>query len=550
MRNYLLNDLVPAIDETVNNLSYTQEALSERLANAGRLPMFGFPTRVRTLYTFWPRRAYHWPPERGTIERDLDVAISQFAPGSQTVKDKAVQTSVGVVDFKRFGNIITPIDGFSPPLSQPNPYPIGLCTNCQSVVPRPALLALPPGGEEPSMEICPVCKSSPPSMRTLDVREPQGFFTDLSPEDFDCQFEWQPRSTRPSLSIGGSCGVSPTTVGNCSLCTSTDHILSINDDGGKGGFDFQKTKIGPNDAPGAYSVSPGKATLSNDHWVTPYGSASRIALVSRRMTDVLLVNIVNWPAGIFADPTTVEGRAAWYSFAFWLRTAAAVHLDVDALELQAGFRSLSGTAKPVIGEAFLCDQLENGAGYCQYLGQGAEFQQLMRQGDFTDLNSIAAKWVDPNSVPGSSKPHGLECDTSCNLCLRDFHNLPYHGLLDWRLALDMVQIAMSSSTVIDLTSSRGPTANYWALLTSGGNAPIPAIMNRLFYGGPVPFGNLRGYIHRHPRRKVIRIERHPLWQDDHSEWLTAKADAEAQYSDYTVLPMNPFIALRKPAEYA
>src|SRR5258708_7170628 len=74
-------------------------------------------------------------------------------------------------------------------------------------------------------------------------------------------------------------------------------------------------------------------------YISTFGLSHRIALLSRRMTDILLVSIDKWPVGIFADPTTVVGRAAWYSFAFLLRTAAAAQLDVDTLELQAGFRS-------------------------------------------------------------------------------------------------------------------------------------------------------------------------------------------------------------------
>ena len=49
--SYLKNNLVTDIDAIVNNPSYTQDSLSERLANGGLLPMFGFPTRVRLLYT-------------------------------------------------------------------------------------------------------------------------------------------------------------------------------------------------------------------------------------------------------------------------------------------------------------------------------------------------------------------------------------------------------------------------------------------------------------------------------------------------------------------
>lgn len=556
MLGYIRTDLISDIDKEVHNLSYTQEALSELLANAGLLPMFGFPTRVRTLYTYWPSRAKQWPPEKGIIQRDLDIAISQFAPGSQTVKDKTVYTSVGVVDFVRKGNIVEVNDGFAPPLTQINPTPIGICSKCQAVIQLTPLLSIPAGKKEALIKTCPVCHSSPSSMRVLDAREPKGFFTDIRPDDFDGQFEWQPRSTRPSLDISAAITASSVKVGNCLITTATDHIFSINDDGGKGGFDFHDTatavrnpqaKATRKDQQGAYCIFLDSTDPSKDPNVYAVGASQRIALLSRRKTDILLVDFANWPLGVFADPNTLEGRAAWYSFAFWLRIAAATHLDVDALELQASFRSKPGDRYPVIGEAFLCDQLENGAGYCQYLGQNVEFQRILEQGDCNSATSIANKWADPHVLVDGSKSHALECDTSCNHCLRDFHNLSYHSLLDWRLALDMVQLACAFTTTVDLTTPWGSQANAWMYLT---DKKIPAIMSRLFYGDCIQFGSLQGYLHRNSRRKEIRILRHPLWQDNHPEWLTAKADAEAKYQDHAVLPMNPFIALRQPAKYA
>jgi hypothetical protein len=44
-------------------------------------------------------------------------------------------------------------------------------------------------------------------------------------------------------------------------------------------------------------------------------------------TDVMVADFRNWPHGLYADPRGVPGRAAWYSFAFLLRTAAAALLD-------------------------------------------------------------------------------------------------------------------------------------------------------------------------------------------------------------------------------
>lgn len=530
MLNYLRQNLINAIQTVVNDPTYTQNALSERLANAGLLPMFGFPTRVRLLYTRWPSPGAQWPPEMGIVDRNLDVAISQFAPGSQTVKDKAVHTACGVVELHPQGNTIASAPGLVPALSQGNPS-LGLCSNCQAVIYPYTLLNQPlPGGQRSPTVQCPVCRVND-ALRCIDAREPKGFFTDLQPEDFDGQFEWQPRSTRPSLSIGANVGT-PTSVLNASVSAFNDNIISVNDNGGEGGFDFQQATVFGQQKSGAYAVSP-----DPNSQVGTSGLAYRVALLSRRKTDILLVNLNQWPSGVFADPTTVTGRAAWYSFAFWLRVASASLLDVDALELQAGFRSLEQNGA-IIGQAFLCDQLENGAGYCRFLAQPNEFQQLMRLADPSIQGSIARQWMNPQG-------HRSDCDTSCNLCLRDYQNLAYHGLLDWRLALDMARLLSNPASPIDLNSSWGNFQNPWLNLVQN---PIPAALQRLGYCTSVQFGTLTGYVHQNPQRRTIKIIRHPLWNDDHPEWIAAVAIAHTQYPGYQVEAANPFMVLRRPGD--
>ncbi len=90
--------LVPEITSAANDPRLPQRSLSERLANVGILPMFGFPTRVRSLYHEKPTSGGEWPPE-DVIDREPDLAIGQFAPSSETVKDGVIDTSVGVVDY-------------------------------------------------------------------------------------------------------------------------------------------------------------------------------------------------------------------------------------------------------------------------------------------------------------------------------------------------------------------------------------------------------------------------------------------------------------------
>lgn len=523
--SYLQSELVNEISEVVQDPKYTQRALSERLANAGFLPMFGFPTRVRLLFTRWPRSGYRWPPEAGTVDRDLDIAISQFAPGSQTVKDKAVHTAVGVVELIPAGRVVQSKPGFTVPVEKPNPTPIAKCKKCKALVNLPSNTTPTFSTDLREPSECPVCAET--ELYMIDAREPKGFFTDLRPEDYEGQFEWTPRSTRPSINFEtqGSSEI----VLNTSVKSIPDNIVSINDKNGEGGFDFFAARIYDEKREGAYTVKP-----EEERHVVPVGDSYRVALMSRRKTDILLVGIKEWPKGIYADPMTVEGRAAWYSLAFWLTSAAGAYLDIDSQELQAGFRTVEMGGKPA-GEAFLSDRLENGAGYCRYLGQPEKFEDLFEFADPAKPDSLAAKWL--------AERHASKCDASCHDCMRDYSNLPYHGLLDWRLALDMVRLASGTSEV-DLVSSWSDVSNPWQFSLA---KSIPMTLGKLGYREGEVFYGLRSFVHDNYRK--LLIETHPLWQIEHPRLMSARIQAFELYEDYQVSSMNPFRVLRRPADY-
>src|SRR5439155_8788321 len=74
--DFINHQLIGRITAAANDPMLIQDSLSERLANVGLLPMFGFPTRVRFLFHQRPFAAYDWPPEEGVVDRDLDLAIS------------------------------------------------------------------------------------------------------------------------------------------------------------------------------------------------------------------------------------------------------------------------------------------------------------------------------------------------------------------------------------------------------------------------------------------------------------------------------------------
>ena len=518
MLDYARTGLVDDISEDLENPRYRQDALSERLAHTGRLPMFGFPTDVRILYTRRPRVRNVWPPRYGTVDRELAIAVSQFAPGSQIVKDKAVHTAFGVADFYPSSRGVQAGPGFEPPLPSANPNRLGVCDTCKSVQ-RIA-------ESDDNLE-CVVCRDP---LSPVDAREPLGFFTDFRPDDYDGVFEWTPRSTVPTLTWESRHEDSAKSVVNCVISGFSDDILSINDNDGNS-FEFQKANIrGIASSDGAYAVSNG----DNDN-IPVSGENFPVALLSRKNTDVLLVGIDDWRPGVFADPRTPVGRAAWYSFAFFLRSSAAALMDVDTLEFSAGFVA-APDGDDAKGQAFLSDTLQNGAGYCWWLGQPDNFRELLSHGNVLLDESNADKWV--------GKPHGDECDTSCNRCLRDFYNLAYHGLLDWRLAIDMARLALDENASLDLTSAWSGLANPWETLS---NNQVPATMGSLRYDDqPIEFGDLRGYLH--PNHKRLTIVRHPLWTDNHPIYQAARDEAIGRYPGYTIAPTNPFEVIRRPAD--
>jgi hypothetical protein len=76
---------------------------------------------------------------------------------------------------------------------------------------------------------------------------------------------------------------------------------------------------------------------------------------------------------------------------------------------------------------YLADALENGAGYATHIGQPEHFAGVLDEAeDFI-------RRLDDHR-------HSSECDSSCYDCLRDYFNMRYHPLLDWRLAADMLDL--------------------------------------------------------------------------------------------------------------
>ena len=86
---FIRNELFQRVCDAAVNPELTGDGLAERLAEAAILPMYGMPSRSRLLY-HQLRGA-----KPSTIDRDLDLAVTEFAPGSQRTKDKRIHQAIG-----------------------------------------------------------------------------------------------------------------------------------------------------------------------------------------------------------------------------------------------------------------------------------------------------------------------------------------------------------------------------------------------------------------------------------------------------------------------
>jgi hypothetical protein len=127
------------------------------------------------------------------------------------------------------------------------------------------------------------------------------------------------------------------------------------------------------------------------------------------------------------------------SFGFLLRRAAATYFDVAQSELRVGIRSVTkqpGDSPRV--QLYIADTLANGAGYARHLGQPSVLNALMS--DVVDvirgqaLEGMRGHFRDP-----------AVCGTACYQCLLSYENLRYHGLMDWRLGMDVAEVVASGT---------------------------------------------------------------------------------------------------------
>ncbi|MDG6999311.1 MAG: DEAD/DEAH box helicase [Nitrososphaerota archaeon] len=497
-------ELYGNVETCSTNPELLGDGLAERLAEGAVLPMYGMPSRTRLLY--------HGLKDKrtNTIDRDLDLAIVEFAPGSQRTKDKRVHEAVGFTSELRYW-------GGSWHASNTDPLSarrwMCRCENCHYTI---------TSDTEPTDSFCPNCGGGvvgSPAYKIFQFTVPAAFRTDLSMgSDAIEDLELLPTGVTTAAEPGQ---VSPVVVhqtNSAVALTRNGRVYRVNNRAGllfrgavgttrsRNGFTLINQWIDER-----YQNGSGNAFT-----FTQIGSNEQIAIVAPKTTDVLRIRPFTVPRGLTLDPTASAGglKAAYYSAAFIMRFVAAEMLDVDPDEFDiSDVRQVDLNGIERTGEIVVNDHLANGAGFTEWVGQ--HWDSILRE----CVNSNASS----TSFIGHlfSQSHRDQCDSSGYDCLRNYRNMTYHGLLDWRLGISLLRVLNSESFVCGLDQDFSvPELTDWMstalLLRDSFCNSFTSTKTRNF--GPLPGFEVG-------RKQVIVT--HPIWNVRQQVGLLAEAFASA-----------------------
>ena len=414
-------DLVAEIDRAVDSPYYLQSELSELLANAGVLPMFGFPTRVRQLYGRWIRSKQDLEAH-AISDRPLDQAITAFSPGVEVTREGSIHTCVGFAAYSIKGGKASPIDPLGAVID------LNRCRECGNT----DLV------DEEGVAACVACGGP---LESVPLHQPLGFRTRYRTRDYDDTTEGMGAVGFPQLAMRPGEGQIDVVGGmKVERWPEPVRVIRINDNNGAL-FPLTRLKDGSVvcDDDALYDKPQG---FKNDG-----GTRLEPAAIGEiRPTDVVTLTLdqVALHAGVIPTNTKVipAGLPAIWSFAEVVRRGCQVALDLQSDEIQVGLQPTRINDFET-RRIFLADRLENGAGYAPELAEPSKMKEVLEG----ILGELAAEY--------ESDSHG-DCTESCPDCLRSWDNRRLHGALDWRLALDVAALAAGLPLPTDRWLSRAP----------------------------------------------------------------------------------------------
>jgi hypothetical protein len=392
-----------------------EENLLQALLEQAVLPRYAFPTDVVSLYVPSGHRSREDKRPRFDYQpsRDLQIALSEYAPGRQITIDGWLYKSEALYSPH--------LSSLEPVLSRAAHY-VG-CDACSFVEVR---------AEAQGPASCPVCGAFPLRARPFVI--PPGFSTDCHerPEaDEGGSVSWAGSATRAQLEFRSPARWSHRLYeGRLEVHAEPQQLVMVNKGLSDAGF-YVCRECGLTEPAHRQGLAGSKLfdkrnnPVKHNHPTTPgamcAGAPGRphgpILLGHRFKTDVLMLRL-RFGEGLRCDPTWAAARSALITLAEAVGLSASRVLQIEEGEIASWWAPVRGVegAEALL---YIYDRLSGGAGYARQIGEPAALARILEAAD--------------------ALLSGCACERSCYDCLRNYQNQREHGLLDRQLGLDLLR---------------------------------------------------------------------------------------------------------------
>ncbi|RVQ53561.1 DEAD/DEAH box helicase [Sinorhizobium meliloti] len=441
-------EALKAIDKLYDEFGQQNVGIASALAERGLLPLYGMPTRTRNLYVDLAKGKAKddFDADWDTIDRDQDMAIFDFAPGSVRTREKLRHRCIG------FTGVLPKPDEHATDFGAPikpfanwwkDDFQLRFCGSCG---------AWCRGGNETAE--CPSCSATTtdPGIRCIT---PSGYRTEFRPTDENLASKVGQRMTLASI---GKVDKEKTDANLQVNFAEQSEIFLVNpgqrDETEFTGFQLQEaidqdakriswwTNTKPVVKLSEQAISA--EIIAEDKGVR-YRAAENVIsawLASTKITNSLQISpvrlnpnlrLLDMDIGLSMgrrEPSRTSVRAAAISATEILVQRAALDLDIAPEEFDALAPNIMVTAS---GERLpylqISDALPNGSGFCRHLLGDST---IPVSGLIRSILDEAEEW--PRRAV-AVESHRASCGSSCYRCLQRYNNRNFHGLLDWRLGL-------------------------------------------------------------------------------------------------------------------
>jgi len=480
------NGLYQSVCKAMESLEVISNFVATRLAEGGVLPMFGMPSRVRELIHGF--RKYEKLFEKLFINREVEMAIKEFAPGAQKTKDKALHTAIGITgDLVRVNNKWKDKNN-----ALDAKWTVFKCPHCNHFEIK----------ETGAYSNCPKCNEDVPNSSIFEVVTPKYFITDLSNGDDTIEGE--------QLFFGNSNTIAENSEIQFDQEANTNYekrfindskVWSLNTNLGDTLFSLSRQRIQKNYAElDIYSVFTSEDVSNFVENKNP--TFNRYALGVSKETEILSIVPKTIPLGIWLNifdenRTNHAGvRTAAYSAAFLILRTFAEEEDINPDDISILSLRRAVINDKVLPEVIFSDTLPNGSGFIQKLNEKLNYY----------INKILNENSDSKFIHDLfSQEHRDKCKTACPKCLKVYNNMNFHGLLDWRLGISYLRLLQNSAY------NAGLNNNWNSLELSNWKSyanEMAKILKHYFTNGVCHVINDFSFIENNGKKIVIT---HPLW---------------------------------------